>query len=70
MIPEFRVFKRINSDLIGGLRRIRVEGDRSAAARRNLIERDNLLKKLEKGQTLRLRGRRRVTTLLLDLSKP
>ena len=58
--PEFRVFKRINR-LDRRIERNQIEGDR-LAARRNLIERENLLKKLEKGQTIR-GGRRRVTGL-------
>ena len=58
--PEFRVFKRINR-LDRRIERNQIEGDR-LAARRNLIERENLLKKLERGQTIR-GGRRRVTGL-------
>lgn len=58
--PEFRIFKRINR-LDRRIERNQIEGDR-LAARRNLIERENLLKKLEKGQTIR-GGRRRVTGL-------
>ena len=48
--PEFRIFKRINR-LDRRIERNQIEGDR-LAARRNLIERENLLKKLEKDKQL------------------
>ena len=61
-IPEQRIFKRI-SDLDRIIEKNQVFGQ-SAAMKRNLAERDRLVKKLTKGQALRLRKRgRRVTTL-------
>lgn len=61
-IPEQRIFKRI-TDLDRIIEKNQVFGQ-SAAMKRNLAERDRLVKKLTKGQALRLRKRgRRVTTL-------
>ena len=54
--PEYKLFKRINA-LDRVIEKNQVEGN-SAAARRNIKERDILFKKLQKGQTLRQRGGR------------
>ena len=54
--PEYKLFKRINA-LDRVIEKNQVEGN-SAAAKRNIKERDILFKKLQKGQTLRQRGGR------------